>query len=59
MSDYAEFTILFGLLASGGLILMTNVKVELWCEQWLERILLQPFARESSEQSMPQNKKAA
>lgn len=48
MSDFAEYTFLFGLLALAGLTIMTNVKVELWCERWLERTFMQPLAEEGT-----------
>lgn len=43
MSDYAELTLLFGLLALAGILIMANLRVELWCERWLERLLMQPL----------------
>jgi uncharacterized SAM-binding protein YcdF (DUF218 family) len=43
MSDYTEFTLLFGLLALAGILIMTNLRIELWCERWLERWLMQPL----------------
>jgi hypothetical protein len=43
MSDYTEFTVLFGLLAVAGILIMANLRVELWCEYWLERLLMQPL----------------
>ena len=43
MSDYTEFTILFGLLVVAGILIMANLRVELWCEYWLERFLMQPL----------------
>lgn len=42
MLSYLEFILLMGLLASAGIIVMTNLKVERWCERWLERVSRQP-----------------
>jgi hypothetical protein len=46
MSDYTEFILLFGLLAVAGILIMTNLRIELWCERWLERTLRQPLTDE-------------
>jgi hypothetical protein len=46
MSDYTEFTALSGLLALAGILIMANLRVELWCERWLERLLIQPLSSE-------------
>lgn len=46
MSDYTEFMLLFSLLAVAGLLIMTNFRIELWCERWLERALMQPLIDE-------------
>jgi len=43
MSDYIEFMLLFGLLAVAGILIMSNLRIELWCERWLERSLMQPL----------------
>ena len=43
MSDYTEFSVLFGLLAVAGILIMANLRIELWCEYWLERLLMQPL----------------
>ncbi len=48
MSDFAEYTLLFSLLALAGITIMTNIKVELWCERWLERTFMQPLAKEGT-----------
>ena len=48
MSDFAEYTFLFSVLALAGMTIMTNVKVELWCERWLERPFMQPLAEENT-----------
>lgn len=44
MTGYTEFTVLFGILAVAGILIMANLRVELWCEYWLERFLMQPLA---------------
>jgi uncharacterized SAM-binding protein YcdF (DUF218 family) len=46
MTDYTEFTLLFGLLALAGILIMTNLRIELWCERRLERWLMQPLHTE-------------
>ena len=47
MSDYTEFTLVSGLLALAGIVILTNLRVELWCERWLEkRFLIQPITPE-------------
>lgn len=48
MSDFAEYTLLFSVLALAGITIMTNIKVELWCERWLERTFMQPLANEET-----------
>ena len=48
MSDFAEYTFLFSLLALAGMTILTNVKVELWCERWLERAIMQPRAKQAA-----------
>lgn len=58
MSDFAECSLLFSLLALAGVIILTNVKVELWCERWLERLLMQPLAKEATS-SVPATKRKA
>lgn len=57
MSDYTEFMLLFSLLAVAGILIMTNFRIELWCERWLERALMQPLADEptSSTAVRPKN----
>ena len=56
MSDFAEYTFLFGVLALAGITIMTNVKVELWCERWLERTFMQPLAEEGTSPTSPRKK---
>jgi hypothetical protein len=46
MSDYTEFMLLFSLLAVAGILMMTNFRIEVWCERWLERALMQPLIDE-------------
>ena len=58
MSDYIEFTLLLGLFALAGITIMTNFKIELWCERWLERALMQPFSGETASRTA-QAKKVA
>jgi uncharacterized SAM-binding protein YcdF (DUF218 family) len=54
MSDYVEFTLLFGLFALAGIMIMTNVRIELWCERWLERVFMQPFSSETTSRTTTQ-----
>ena len=50
MSDYTEFTLLSGLLALAGILILTNLRVELWCERWLERwFVIQPLSSEPAQ----------
>ena len=56
MSDFAEYTLLFSLLALAGITIMMNVKVELWCERWLERTLMQPLAERVTSFATPKEK---
>ena len=56
MSDFAEYTLLFSLLALAGITIMANIKVELWCERWLERTLMQPLAEENTSPASPRKK---
>ena len=46
MSDYTEFAMLSGLLALAGILIKANLRIELWCERWLERFLVQPLSPE-------------
>lgn len=57
MSDYTEFTVLSGLLALAGILIMTNLRVELWCERWLERFLVQPLSSEPANRIQKQSGK--
>lgn len=57
MSDYVEFTLLFGLLALAGITIMTNIRIELWCEHWLERVFTQPFSGETASRTTTQPEK--
>ena len=59
MSDFAEYTLLFSLLAVAGITIMTNIKVELWCERWLERTFMQPLANEETSPRVTPKRKAA
>lgn len=59
MSDYIEFTLLLGLFALAGITIMTNIKIELCCERWLERALMQPFSGETASRTTAQAKKVA
>ena len=59
MSDFAEYTLLFSLLALAGITIMTNIKVELWCERWLERTFMQPLAKEGDFARVTPKRKAA
>jgi len=54
MSDYVEFTLLFGLFAFAGIMIMTNVRIELWCERLLERVFMQPFSSETTSRTTTQ-----
>ena len=58
MSDFAEYTLLFSLLALAGITIMTNIKVELWCERWLERTFMQPLAGKGTPPASPRKRKA-
>ena len=58
MSDFAEYTLLFSLLALAGITIMTNIKVELWCERWLERAFMQPLAEKGTPPASPRKRKA-
>ena len=57
MWDYGEFTLLSSLLALAGITIMINLKVELWCERWLERIFMQPFTAETRRHIAANSKK--
>ncbi len=59
MSDYVEFPLLFSLLALAGITIMINLRVELWCERWLERVLMQPLTNGSVGRIAPRPKKVA
>ena len=54
MSDYVEFTLLFGMFASAGITIMTNIRIELWCERWLERLCVQRFSGETANRDTTQ-----
>jgi hypothetical protein len=57
MSDYTEFSLLSGLLALAGILIMTNFRVELWCERWLERFLIPPLSPEPARRIRKQARK--
>ncbi|MET0514623.1 MAG: hypothetical protein ABW047_04765 [Nitrospiraceae bacterium] len=57
MSDFAEYALLFGVLALAGLTIMTNIKVELWCERWLERTFMQPLAKKGPGPTSPEKER--
>jgi len=59
MSDFAEYTLLFSLLALAGITIMANIKVELWCERWLERACMQPLAEKGTPPASLRKGKAA
>ncbi len=54
---YVEFVLLSGLFALAGITIMTNVRIELWCEHWLERVLIQPVSGETPSRIASQPKK--
>ncbi len=54
MFDYIEFTLLFGLFALAGITIMTNIRIELWCERWLERVFMQPLSSETTSRTTTQ-----
>jgi hypothetical protein len=56
MSDYIEFTLLLGLFALAGITIMTNIRIELWCERWLEHAFMQPFSGETASHTAAQPK---
>ena len=57
MSDYTEFTLVSGLLALAGIVILTNLRVELWCERWLEkRFLIQPVTPEPARRMLKQRR---
>jgi hypothetical protein len=56
MSDFAEYMLLFSLLTLAGITIMMNVKVELWCERWLERTLMPLAERITSFAPTPKEK---
>ena len=57
MSDFAEYTLLFSLLALAGITIMVNIKVELWCERWLERTFIQPLAGKGTPPVSPERER--
>ncbi len=59
MSDYIEFTLLLGLFALAGIAIMTNIRIELWCERWLEYAFMQPFSGETAIHTAAQPKSVA
>ena len=57
LTMYVESLLLLGLFALAGITIMTNVRIELWCEHWLERVLIQPVSGETTSRIAAQPKK--